>query len=115
MVRVKNGHLGAHGLVEQFDLAIQPNEQDRQPFGPQQGDRIGSNVMASAGTSSASALARSRASSLWWPRCTPSKIADRDEKPLEPRGKLTNVVDRDHRHFAPLPKPAALSDWPERP
>ena len=38
------------------------------------------------------------------------EVADRDESASSPRGELTNVLDRDHRHFAPLLKPAAPSD-----
>ena len=38
------------------------------------------------------------------------EVADRDESASSPRGEVTNVLDRDHRHFAPLLEPAALSD-----
>ena len=38
------------------------------------------------------------------------EVADRDKSASSPGGELTNILDRDHRHFAPLPEPAARSD-----
>ena len=43
------------------------------------------------------------------------EVADRDKGASSPRGEVTNVLDRDHRHFAPLLEPAARSDRPEHP
>ena len=41
------------------------------------------------------------------------KVTDRDKSASSPRGEVTNVLDRDHRHFAPLLEPTAPSDLPE--
>ncbi len=71
--------------------------------------------MASAGTPAASALASQPGQQSLMAAVHAVEVADRDKSPSSPRGELTNVLDRDHRHFAPLPEPAALSDWPERP
>lgn len=40
------------------------------------------------------------------------EVADRDKRTSSLREKVTNVFDRDHRHFAPLHKPAAPFDGP---
>ena len=43
------------------------------------------------------------------------EVADRHVSASSPRGEVTNVLDRDHRHPSPLLERPAAANWPEKP
>ena len=117
--RAEHGDLGGTGFPQQGDFALGPDQRDRGLVGPEECHGVGiERDRQGRDPGGIGTLAKPADQALMAPM-NAVEVADRHMSTTGPRGKVQDVLDRDHRHPAPHDGPAVegigppLIEYPE--